>query len=158
MTTDAIVEAVGGERLTIVPELQKMRAAELVRYAPRNGWRLADQPPAQDPAPSMPRAVEARTPPASKLAPKKATPKKKATAAAAAKPKSVPKVMRPVRMPGPRNDSSYIFGITEDGELTITDPKDFAKTLRISADDTARLSALFDKWHYMIPASADSPG
>ena len=48
----------------------------------------------------------------------------------------------------------YIYGITEDGELTVTDRADEAKTVRLSSTDTARLALLFKRWATLIGEEA----
>lgn len=142
-TTDALTETVGFERTVVIQELTRMRAAKLITHAPRNGWKVSVEGPAERKPASAARVVTAKRDDAAEKSTKAKKPAKRE-----------PPPKRISTPPQPTTKGSYIYGITEDGELTITDRKDFAKTLRISAGDTARLAALLDKWHYMLPKEA----
>lgn len=128
-TTDEIVDAVGGERVTVVPELQALRKEGLLAFSPRGGWRLGDAVPVGAEEIDATRTTsKAKRPPKAKRAKPARKKAKKATV-----------VVVPVR--APRDAASvYFFGITEARELTITDRTDVAKTLRLTDDDTARLA------------------
>lgn len=136
-TTDEIVDAVGGERRNVVPELQRLRKDELLAFSPRGGWRLSDAVPV-----GADEIDAART--TSKA--KRANPTRK-------KAKKAPVVVVPVRAPRRASPSSYIFGITEGRELTISDRADPAKTLRLTDDDTARLAHFLTKSRPLLEAA-----
>lgn len=137
-TTDDLVEATGLERSAVSQELAGLKHAGTV-HSGRGGWHLADRPPAKvkrhEAAEST--AVE------DKLAKDRAR-KAAKKAAKVAPPPAVPK--RAVH----NGSATYLFGLTEAGELTVSDPKDAAKMLRFSVSDTARLKGLMARWGSMI--------
>lgn len=140
MTTDQIVEATGLERSAVSQELTALKAAGKA-ISGRGGWSLTDA--------GAPRVKRHEAAEASEDAERRARDRKRK----AAKKARVEKV--PAR-PRPATDgaSAYVFGITEDGELTITDRTDVAKVARINGTDTMRLARFLQARADLLGGSA----
>lgn len=152
-TTDDLVEATGYERRQVAVELQHMGGEGLVRSG-RGGWRPIDPtapPPIAD-APSV-RVHHQRAPAAAPDDPplrrKPGRRPKAATVRELASGKLTPRDQVAIAYPLTR-EARYIFGITERGELMLTDIKDYSKTAHFSAHDTARLLDVLERWRPML--------
>jgi hypothetical protein len=149
LTIDELVEATGFERSAVHQELVGLKAAGQC-HSGRGGWRLSPDVI----APAKVRRHEAQEPAAD---PGKREQAKARMAKVRAKRKAA--VSPPVRTARPGEVATdrptkaagrFIYGISENGELTVTDGRDEAKTVRLSASDTARLALLFKRWATLI--------
>lgn len=147
-TVDQLVELTGLERSAISQELTAMKNAGTA-YSGRGGWRLSEN----QGGTGKPRRHEAVDPPeAPGAAAERASARRRMRAKRAApEPKSAPAAVvaadRGDRLqPGAR----YVFGITELGELIVTDRKHAEKTATFSAVDTARLALALKRWATLI--------
>ena len=165
LTVDELVEATGFERSAVSQELVALKAQGQC-YSGRGGWRLAADPE----APAKVRRHEAKEPASDpdKLAKAKERMAKVRAGRKAAKKGKSPRARpvypedggpAPIRRARPgevatdrpaKASGRFIYGISENGELTVTDGKDEAKTVRLSASDTARLALLFKRWATLI--------
>lgn len=173
MTTDALIEETGFERPAIVQTLAQLKH-ERQAYPGRGGWRAGEpaaprvhtheaSAPTPEPAPKQkrPREAPAAMAPEKRTSPRvkgtrRATKPTKPTKARAVKrfPRSAPRAAQdaqPVEVFIPlRRGAKYVFGVTERGELTITDYKDSAKTFALNALDTAGLARCLERWAPML--------
>lgn len=146
-TTDQLVEDTGYERRQVAVELQHMGGDGLVRSG-RGGWRPVDAtaPPPVTDAPSV-RVHHQRE--------QEATPDPVRRKKSGRRPKAAPVreitagKLKP-RDPPASRESKFIFGMSEAGELLVTDRDDITITRRFSAHDTARLAAQLDRWRPML--------
>lgn len=154
LTVDELVEATGFERSAVSQELVALKAQGQC-YSGRGGWRLAADPE----APAKVRRHEAKEPASD---PDKLAKAKKRMAKVRAGRKAAPTA--PIRAARPGDVATdhptkafarFIYGISENGELTVTDGRDEAKTVRLSASDTARLALLFKRWATLIAVGGD---
>lgn len=150
LTVDELVEATGFERSAVSQELVALKAQGQC-YSGRGGWRLAADPE----APAKVRRHEAKEPASDpdKLAKAKermAKGRAKRKAEAAPKPARATRATRAATESDLPRDALYVFGITELGQLTITDRRDAAKTMRMSQVDTVRLALALKRWATLI--------
>lgn len=163
LTVDELVEATGFERSAVSQELVALKAQGRC-YSGRGGWRLSDaEPPktkrheAKEPASDPDKLAKAKERMAKVRAGRKAAKKGSTTKARPFYPEDGgPAPIRRAR-PGEvatdrpaKASGRFIYGISENGELTVTDGRDEAKTVRLSASDTARLALLFKRWATLI--------
>jgi len=154
LTVDELVEATGFERSAVSQELVALKAAGQC-YSGRGGWRLSPNVI----APAKVRRHEAAEPESDPGRREKA---KARMAKVRAKRKEAPTskaTQKPVRAAHPAvaaieaglpPGAHYVFGITELGQLTITDRRDAQKTMRMSQVDTARLALALKRWATLI--------
>ncbi len=138
-TTDEIIEATGFERIAVAQDLAALKAAGRA-YSGRGGWRLSDSAPA-----AKVKRHEAVEPAPVRV--RFGRPKGRRTGIP-----SVPRMPRPTVDASPA--SRYIYGMSEFGELTVTDRADEAKQVRLSSVDTARLALLFKRWAPLLIEAA----
>lgn len=147
VTTDDLVELTGLERSAVSLELAALKHAGRV-HPGRGGWRLTATT-----APKVKRheageadvVVTRRTKDRERKAKKRDKPAPRRAPAGEVERDALPAIA----------GAAYLFGITEAGELTVTDRKDAAKSVRFSAHDTARLALLLKRWGTLIPALLD---
>lgn len=158
LTTDEIVESTGLERSAVSAELSALKNAGRA-ISGRGGWTLTDA------APAAPRRHEAPEPTSDPGRREKA---KKRMAKVRAKRKEAPTTQtakKPARAAHPAvaaieaglpPGAHYVFGITELGQLTITDRHDAQKTMRMSQVDTARLALALTRWATLIAVRGET--
>lgn len=165
-TIAQLAEDTGLEISTVAAILATLKREGRV-YSGRGGWRVEEAA-----APTVRRHEAAGEPaiaaPASERKAKKPNAKKKPAGAKRARgkkrtpaPAAILRAARakakPIAIAYPVDkDSRYIFGITELGELTITDRKNTAKTACLTAHDTTRLAKVLDQWSPLLQEQSSS--
>ncbi len=151
-TIEELVELSGFERSAVAAELAALKAAGRV-YSGRGGWRLSDADPprarkheAAEPESDPGRREKAKKRLAKVRAKRKEAPASKATQKPARAAHPAVAAIEAGLPPG----ADYVFGVTELGQLTITDRRDAAKTMRMSQVDTARLALALKRWATLI--------
>lgn len=149
LTTDDVAEQSGLERPQAALLLQQLAKEGLARSG-RGGWRRVQDPDAPYPLNPPARVIHTAPDPLPAPPPKSATaaPVKRGRRAAAA---------AQLAATVPTGRAHFIFGMSEAGELLITDAKDTSKTARFSAFDTARLHQVLERWKQMLQPLSEAP-